>query len=285
VLNQGKTKKRDVGQSDRSRSRSRALSPCALRLLPLILLSLCGCANFWDDVTSRDFEISQLYTKPNPLVVIRDSQDGDARAKALRALREPSQFGGTRDEQEVVVKILVGSAVTGPPVCRLAAIESLGRFKDPRAVTALTDGYYSADSFPPEIATVIRCQALAAMGETRNPATIELLARVARQPATKGSGQERQQTLDERMAALRALGKFSQYQATDALVYVMQTERDVALHDLAYASLQAATGKDLPPDPKAWEDMLHNNKMPPPAPEPNPIRRVVGWFSPSELRP
>jgi HEAT repeat protein len=251
----------------------------------LAWLGLCGCVGFWDDVTSRDFDVATLFVKPHPLVVLRDSQDGDAKAKALRALREPSQYGGTREEQEVVVKVLVGFAVSGPPVCRLAAIESLGRFQDPRAVPALTDAYYSADSFSPEIATVIRCQALTAMGETHSPATIELLARVARQPATKGSGQEKQQTQDERMAAVRALGKFSQYQSTETLVYVLGSEKDVALHDLAYASLQQATGKDLPPDPKAWDDLLHHNQLAPTPPEPNPIRRVVGWFALSEWRP
>ena len=33
----------------------------------LTALSLSGCANFWDEVTSRDFEVKALFVKPNPL--------------------------------------------------------------------------------------------------------------------------------------------------------------------------------------------------------------------------
>ena len=35
------------------------------------------------------------FVKPDPLVVLRDSSDGDERAKALRALQEPKPNGGT----------------------------------------------------------------------------------------------------------------------------------------------------------------------------------------------
>src|SRR5271165_5869464 len=60
----------------------------------LVSLGLSGCASFWDDVTSRDFHVSNWWTpKPNPLVVLADSHNGDKRAEALRALREPKQFG------------------------------------------------------------------------------------------------------------------------------------------------------------------------------------------------
>ena len=58
-------------------------------------------------------------------------------------------------------------------------------------------------------------------------------------------------------AAARALGKFSHYQATEALVRVMQNEKDIALRDRAHESLQIATGKKLPPDAKEWEQLLH----------------------------
>ena len=76
-----------------------------------------------------------MFTKPNPLLVLRDSSDGDKRAKALRALREPKQYGGGDAEQEAIVSILTTAATTEKqPLCRLAAIQSLGHFKDPRAV-------------------------------------------------------------------------------------------------------------------------------------------------------
>jgi HEAT repeat protein len=226
---------------------------------PLALFLCCGgCANFWDDVTSRDFSWHSMFSKPNPLVVLRDSSDGDQRAKALASLREPKQLGGTDADQDAIVRILVTAAATEKqPLCRLAAIESLGRFKDPRAVNGLVEAFYNASAFAPETATVIRCEALTALSETGNPAAVELLARVVREPPAEGTELERQQSLDVRIAAARALGKFSHYQATEALVRVMQTDKDIALKDRAYESLVEATGKKLPPDAKEWDQLLH----------------------------
>src|SRR5262249_60602119 len=66
---------------------------------------LCGCANFWDDVTSRDFKVSSLWTaRPAPLLILRDSNDGDERARALRALREPKQHGGSAPGQDMGIQ-------------------------------------------------------------------------------------------------------------------------------------------------------------------------------------
>jgi len=251
VLSQGKRKPSQGCRASRF--------PDAFCLLSFALcLVTCGCANFWDDVTSRDFSWNSWFSKPNPFIVLRDSTDGDKRAKALAALREPKQYGGSDTEQDAIVKILTTAAATEKqPLCRLAAIESLGHFKDPRAVKGLSDAFYNAGIFSPETATVIRCQTLTALGETGNPAAVELLARVVREPPAEGTDLEKQQTLDVRIAAARALGKFSHYQATEALVRVMQSDRDIALRDRAYESLQAATGKKLPPDGKEWEQLLH----------------------------
>jgi hypothetical protein len=248
----------------------------AWRTLPLFLapLALAGCANFWDEVTSKDFKIQALWSHPDPIVVLRDSNDGDQRAKALRALHEPKQFGGTDQEQEEVLRILTAAAINErQPWCRFAAIQALGRFKDPRAVTALQTAYEKAgmvpagnvqqvgfalaNNMPPETASTMRCQALVAMGETGNTAAMDLLVRVVRQPPAEGAEVERQQILDERIAAARALGNFNQYEATDALLAVLQKDRDVALRDRACESLQKATGKKLPADAKAWDEYLH----------------------------
>jgi len=242
-------------------------------------LSLCGCANFWDDVTSHDFTVKGMFQPaPNPLVVLRDSNDGDKRAKALLALREPRQHGGSAQDQDAVLQILATAASNErQPLCRLAAIESLGHFQDPRAVKALEDAFYNAGNFaklaragtdpadtfysapgiPPEMPVRIQCQALVALGETGNPAAVQLLTRVVREPHGEGAAQDRQQALDVRMAAARALGRFNQPQATEALVSVLQNDRDVALRQRANASLQAATGKKLPADAKAWNAALH----------------------------
>ncbi|HEV3238438.1 MAG TPA: HEAT repeat domain-containing protein [Gemmataceae bacterium] len=240
---------------------------------------MSGCASFWDDVTSRDFTFGSMFNKPNPLLVLRDSSDGDKRARALRVLQEPVQHGGTQQEQDMVVKVLTTAAASEKqPLCRLAAIEALGHFKDQRAVEGLTTAFYNASSFGPDTATVIRCQALTALGETRNPAGVELLARVVREPPAEGTDLERQQTLDIRITAARALGNYSHYQATEALVHVLQTEKDVALRDRAHESLVAATGKKLPADSKEWEELLHQPTGKEVAAEQPKKPKLFGWF-------
>ncbi len=230
-----------------------------LALLALACLAHAGCANFWDEVTSRDFHFKEAFApKPDPLWVVRNSPDGDKRAKALRALQEPLAHGGTAEEQEVVVPVLLYAAGRDTqPLCRLAAIQSLRKFKDPRAADGLKDAYYRAGSFNPEIANVIRCQALEALGDTGNPAAVEVLVQVLREPPVEGPDPDRPQKLDERIAAAHALGHFKSYQATEALVGVLRTDQDVALRQRATESLQAATGKDFPPDARLWADFLH----------------------------
>ena len=230
-----------------------------LALLALGCLAHAGCANFWDDVTSRDFHFKEVFAqRPDPLWVVRNSPDGDKRAKALRALQEPLAHGGTADEQEVVVQVLLYAAGKDTqPLCRLAAIQSLRKFKDPRAVDGLKEAYYRAGSFNPETANVIRCQAVEALGETGNPAAVEVLVQVLREPPVEGPDPDRQQKLDERIAAAHALGHFKSYQATEALVGVLRTDQDVALRQRANESLQAATGKDFPPDARVWAEFLH----------------------------
>jgi HEAT repeat protein len=247
-----------------------------------MLAGLCGCANFWDEVTSRDFNIKTVWVKPNPLLVLRDSTDGDLRAKALRALREPKQFGGNDQEQDLYVQILTAAATEDrEPLCRLSAIRSLGTFKDPRAVEGLQNAYFNATAFASETNTIIRQNTLTALGETGNPAARELLIRVAREPkvAADASESEKQETLDLRLTALRALANFKQYDVAEALVFVLKTEKDVALRDRAHESLVEATGRKLPSDAKAWEELLSqaNSKDGTLAQEPPKKWNVFGW--------
>jgi hypothetical protein len=237
------------------------------------LLGSFGCAGFWDEVTSRDFKLQALFDQPHPMEVLAHSSDGDKRATALRSLREPKQYGGTDAEQDQVVTLLIRAAVSErQALCRLAAIQALGRFKDPRAVQGLIDAYYAVteqrldptalaskraelvNTFSPEMVTRIQCQALTSLGQTGSPMAVELLTTVAREPQPEG--QARQQAIDVRIAAARALARYPQHRTAEALVHVLRTEKDVALRDAAHESLQASTGKKLPPDPKAWERLL-----------------------------
>jgi HEAT repeat protein len=221
---------------------------------------LSGCANFWDDVTSRDHKFGDMFRKqPDPREVLEKSTDGDKRARALRSLQEPLAHGGTQQDQDATVELLVRTATRDPQVwCRQAAIDTLRHFHDPRAVEALKSAYYTADAFPPEASGPLRCQILAALGDTGNPSAVELLVKVVRQPPAAGPEIEKQQTTDERIAAARALGHFPEAQSTEALVTVLRTEQDHALRDRSCEALVKITGKDLPPDAQAWEDYLHH---------------------------
>lgn len=253
-----------------------------------LLLGACGCAGFWEEVTSREFEFKNLWTRPEPLVVLRDSSDLARKADALAQLKEPVTHGGTREEQELYLEILTRAALNEPkgraepmsrdPLCRLCAVRALGDYKDPRAVRVLEKAYLESQPFTPEMNATIRQQALLAMERTGNPDAVSVLVRAARQPsATAVSSQvERQQILDEKLAAVRALGKFTKYDGVETLVYLLETDKDVAVRHCAHQSLKEATKKNLPDDPHAWRELLARG--PEAVPEPSTIQRVTGWW-------
>jgi hypothetical protein len=230
-------------------------------LTPVLLgaLSATGCAGWWDQVTSRDYKLGQMFRPTDPLVTLRDSTDGDARARALRSLKEPRRRGGTEEQQNLHVEVLCRAASTERhALCRLAAIHALRDYRDPRVVDGLKEAYYRAGSFNPETATVIRCAALEAIGNTGQPAGIETLVKVLREPPVEGAEIERQLKADERIAAARALAHFKDPEAQAALVGVMKTDKDVALRSRAHESLMLSTGKRMPMDAKVWDDYFRD---------------------------
>jgi hypothetical protein len=234
-------------------------------------LGLCGCAS-WDDVTSRDFQIKDLWAKPpDPLVVLRDSNDGDKRAKAFHALKEPKLNGGTDQDQDTILAMLqVAATQEKRYYVRLEAMRKLGEFKDPRAVPALIEAYYHADSLlgndgrdhtvTKGLVSTFRCEVLRGLGNNGNPAAVDLLVRVLNQGEVKGPEQDQRMVLDERIVAARSLRNYPNYRSTDALVLVLKNDKDVALRDCATESLQACTGKKLPADYAAWDDLLHHQQ-------------------------
>lgn len=244
-----------------------------------MLFTLCGCANFWDDVTSHNFQMRDLFAKEEPLLVLRDSNDGYKRSKALAKLAEPAQHGGKQEEQELYIKILTKAAgADHDPLCRLGAIEALAHYKDPRAARCLEDVYQQQLPFTPELSTVIRQQALAAVVETGNPDSRILLVRVARSPGGSGEASltDRQQTLDERLTAIRGLAKYKGPDSLETLVHIMESEKDVALHDRAFESLKIITGKNLADDPKVWRTYMQNPQLVHEQ-QPSMIERVMFW--------
>jgi hypothetical protein len=260
----------------------------------LLGLGLSGCAQFWDDITSRDRPFSQrwkeIWHKPDPLVVLRDSQDGDRRAAAMRRLEEPKQHKGTDQEQDLIFEILSKAAVADPqPLCRLVAIDKLGHFKDPRAPKTLEAAFYGVDTIPGQFAnmtTRIQCAALNAMGNTGNTEVVPLLAQVLREPPADRSD-EAQHRNDRCAAAARALAHFNDAQATDALLRMMQNKKeDLALRDVAYLSLRDSTGKVLPNDPQKWDEFLHPRDGTALAKEDGTLIHLASWFKKdTDLRP
>jgi HEAT repeat protein len=148
----------------------------------------------------------------------------------------------------------------------------------------LEDAYYQADKdyragmFPLETATAIQCKAINSLGEIGNPAGVGLLVRVVGEARLEGAEKDQQQAMDKKIAAARALSSFKNYQATEALVRVLESEKDVAMRDCAHDSLKKITGKDLPPDYQAWNEMLHQSQGPGYAQDKNAVDRFLGWF-------
>jgi hypothetical protein len=232
-------------------------------LIPWTLLA-AGCG-FWDDFRGRDYSIKAYFVKEDPLALLQ-STDGNKRARALGMLAEPLQHGKTQREQDFCVQVLTDAATRDKQSwCRLQAIKTLGTYKDPRAVAALKEAYYKSEVFAPDQRLVLRIQAINSLGETASPDAVDLLASIVKAPKLevgKSSEAEKQMDLDERIAAAAALSRFKNSAATDALVQVLRGEKDVALRDRAHESLQAATGKKLPAEAKAWEDLLYGENAP-----------------------
>lgn len=243
---------------DTTRATCRLASGLALGVLTLALTTSVGCRNL-DDFHWKKMNFEVFQDPENPMEVVRTSKDGNARARALRCIKEPTANGGSRQEQDAVIAVLNYSASHESQAwCRMAAIDALRKFKDPRAADGLKEAYYRAGSFNPEQATVIRCQALGAMGETKQPVAVEVLVRVLREPPVEGPDQDRELKLRERIAAAKALRGYPDQQATGALVEVLHRERDDALRNNAHESLVASTGKRLPPDGQVWADYFQN---------------------------
>jgi HEAT repeat protein len=245
-----------------------------------LALPVGGCASFWDEALSRERDLHGYFTPPDPLIVIRDSTDGERRAKALASLREPAQRGGNPQDQEAYVQILTTAATTDrDPLCRLGAIQALGRFKDPRAAKTLDDIFLQTKMpFTQDFISAIRLTALHALEKIDSDQARQRLILVARQPepAPDAPSADRRQTQDEKLIAIRALGKGRQNEALDTLVAILDTEKDGALRECAHRSLETATGKTLPPDAAVWRAELSG--QPTGVAQPNFIERVSGWW-------
>jgi len=247
----------------------------------VLFLGVCGCANFWDDVTSRDFKIKEFFAKaPPPLDVLRDSNDGAKRGRAYAALKEPLQHRGTQEQQELYMKLLTDAAIGDrEPLCRVGAIQALSEYKDARAAKVLDDVFLKDIPFSTEIRFRIKMQALAALEKTGTAIARQRLIDVAEQPgaAAATSVADAQLTNDERLTAIRGLARFRSAETAEALVRVLEKaekEKDVATLDRAHQSLRTVTGKNLPPEAAAWRNQLQKTPNDAYAKEPSLIQKL-----------
>lgn len=253
----------------------RWLRPLALAAV----LGLSGCAHFWEDVTSHSpeggfgndmaYRWKLLWHHEDPLITLRDSHDGDMKARAYRALKEPKANGGSDQDQEAILKILAAGAAEEPSmVCRLAAIEKLGEFQDPRAAAALKEAYFSKLNGGPRNA-VVRQGALKSLAQTRQPDAVQVLVEATLY------GEE----MDVRLVAAEGLGNFKDAQASGALVQVLQKDKDIALRGKAAKSLEQITGRSLPAQAEPWEDHFRrvaSGEVPPQ--QPKSSVSPAAWF-------
>ncbi|MBM3993884.1 MAG: hypothetical protein FJ303_07000 [Planctomycetes bacterium] len=267
--------------------------------LMCLLASVPGCATFWDEAlsTERDWAYATGIGKPDPLIVIRNNADGMPNADGLRRsqafaeLREPATHGGNAKDQETYLKLLHIAATTDTePICRLTAIRALGKYRDPQAARILEEVYQlpvrkpkmageKVLPFTNEFNSTIRKEAIVALETTRDQEARRFLINVARQPGPPAEAdlEDRKQTQDERLVAVRALGKYRDPECVNALFYVMKTEKDIALRDCALQSLHESTGKRWPASYDAWQ---RENVQPIPTDGSNGfIQRVGGWFT------
>lgn len=248
-----------------------------------VAIHLCGChVPSWDDLTSRELGVKALWTTPPPpMVVIEKSTDGYARAKAFNQLDEVSD---PNERQERLKVLQVAAMRDRDPLCRIAALRTLGRYKDPQAGRILIDVYLSNPGLSPENNAFIRQQALTSLRYQSPAEARQLFIQAARQPSGSLTGtaqRDRMEILDERLTAIRALAKYPQPDAVDALVKLLETEKDTAIRKCAHESLVESTKKDIAPDAKAWREYVATGR----APEARGSTLLAGFQRPEPSRP
>ena len=281
-----------------------------LLTIALITGSLTGCASTWDNITSRDFRkapFKNTFVEEDPMTVLRTKIDGTARAKAMLRLQEPAANKGSATDQDEALQILANTATSDPsPILRTAAVDALGRFKDPRALPILITAYNKADGideserlehansivpagmrgsvkpdpfpltgptgFPPEFVVGVRSKVIDALAKTNRPEAVKFLAEVA-------TGQNRPEMEAEdqkvRVAAVRGLGHMRHKESVVALAQVLKTEgkRDLVMASRAHEGLIELTGKNLPADGEKWDKVVQAGIVV--QPEQNAIQRAI----------
>jgi HEAT repeat protein len=268
-----------------------------------------GCAGTWEAVSARKFReapLKSMFSSEEPISVLRNKVDGNERADAMRRLKEPAANGKPPAEQDEAMQILWTAATTDPsPIVRVAAIDALGRFTDPRAVGLLKDAYEKADGVPsdpaklattdltqvasvddiamlaptgfePSFVATLRQRTITALAGKPSPEAVAFVAKVA--TTAPGASEQQQLDRDVRSAAVRGLGQMRSPEAVTALATVLKQEagRDVVLAQNAHEGLKTLTGKDLPADPEKWQAVIQPGGATV-DPKPTNLIEQMGW--------
>jgi HEAT repeat protein len=290
-----------------------------LGTLSVISLS-AGCASTFDTLTSKRFRekpFGTMFSSEDPMTVLRNNPDGEDRARAMLRMKEPAVNGRSEAEQDEALQMLHAAATADTsPWVRIAAIEALGKFQDPRAIPSLTQAFHTASGttvqsqptsptpeidqasltrparfqeryglngpqgFPSDQVMNIRGRAVEALAKSRHPDAVAFLAEVA-----KGRGQmlNEDQTARDfvRQRAVAGLGQMRHKESVVALNDVLAAEhnKDVTLTNLAHAGLVGLTGKKLPANPEQWSEVVQAGNYDV-VPEPNGIQRAIGFGTP-----
>ncbi len=200
----------------------RQMRVITLGWLLLGLMMGLGCVRF-DRIGTNSFRsapFAAMFTSRDPSEVIRDpNSTGDELTEAMHNLDEPLAEGGNEEEQEEVIQFLSQMAIQDErALCRLMAIDTLSRFKDPRVPDILIRAYHHAEPqatpsdasprhyiklanhetpmsmdpegfvalddnrFAPQTITRIRCKVLQALGKLRAEQALPMLTEVATRP-------------------------------------------------------------------------------------------------------
>ena len=266
--------------------------------LMVATVGLTGCASTWDTMTSRRFRdvpFGTMFGSEDPMTVLRENPDGEARARAMRNLKEPA----AEPEQTEAIEILSVAATSDPsPLVRVAAIDALGRFQDSRAVEQLAHAYHQASAkpagqkpgandrlglrgpqgFPSDQVANIRGRAIESLAKTGRPEAVGFLAEIASAPPTEFDDPMERNAVRQR--AVAGLAKIRDKEAVAALAKVLTAEqgKDVTLTNLAHGGLVELTGLKHPADAAAWNEVVQAGFEI--APEPSGLRRALGPDTP-----
>ena len=101
-----------------------------------------------------------------------------------------------------------------------------------------------------------------------------------RQDPGTSSVEDQNLSNDERFAALRGLARFHDQEVLNTLVSVLESEKNIALHNRAHESLKTITGKNLPQDAAKWHALIQNSPPDAFAHQPSKLLQLVQWIGP-----